>query len=126
MDEESDGESTEEDEVTGVERDEELESETTEISTRRYRRETHALRCSAPLKLRPYGAIQICFYYYYYFKVHQHKATGRKTRLDIQNYAWLQRQFTLLLWCCGKKPHFLFAEPWKGVGKGMLSPWYLL
>jgi len=35
MDEESDGESTEEDEVTGVERDEELESETTEISTRR-------------------------------------------------------------------------------------------
>jgi len=25
-----------------------------------------------------------------------------------------------ILWCCGKKPHFLFAEPWKGVGKGML------
>ena len=91
-----------------------------------WRRETHAVRCSAPLKLRPYGAIQICFYYYYYFKVHQHKATGRKTRLDIQNYAWLQRQFTLLPWCCGKKPHFLFAEPWKGVGKGMLSPWYFL
>ena len=22
-----------------------------------------------------------------------------------------------LPWCCGKKPHFLFAEPWKGVGK---------
>jgi len=20
---------------------------------------------------------------------------------------------TLLPWCCGKKPHFLFAEPWK-------------
>jgi len=23
---------------------------------------------------------------YYYFLAHQHKATGRKTRLDIQNY----------------------------------------
>jgi len=30
---------------------------------------------------------------------------------------------TMVLW---KKPHFLFAEPWKGVGKGMLSPGYLL
>ena len=39
---------------------------------------------------------------------------------------WLQRQFTLLPWYCGKKPHFLFAEPWKGVGKGMLSPGCLL
>ena len=38
-------------------------------------------------------------YYYYY---------ARHTKL------WLQRQFTLLPWCCGKKPHFLFAEPWKG------------
>jgi len=28
----------------------------------------------------------VCYYYYYYFKVHQHKAAGRKTRLDIQNY----------------------------------------
>ena len=27
----------------------------------------------------------------------------------------MQRQFTLLPWCCGKKPHFIFAEPWKGV-----------
>ena len=26
----------------------------------------------------------------------------------------------------GKKSHFLFAEPWKGVGKGMLSPRCLL
>jgi len=25
-------------------------------------------------------------YYYYFFKAHQHKAAGRKTRLDIQNY----------------------------------------
>ena len=32
---------------------------------------------------------------------------------------WLQRQFTLLPWCRGKIPHLLFAEPWKGVGKGM-------
>jgi len=44
------------------------------------------------------------------FKAHQHKAAGRKTRLDITKL-WLQRQFTLLPWCCGKKPHFLFAEP---------------
>ena len=30
-----------------------------------------------------------CYYYYYYvyfFQAHQHKATGRRTRLDIQNY----------------------------------------
>ena len=26
------------------------------------------------------------YYYYYYFFAHQHKAAGRKTRLDIQNY----------------------------------------
>jgi len=26
----------------------------------------------------------------------------------------LQQQFTLLPWCCGKKLHFLFAQPWKG------------
>ena len=44
-----------------------------------------------------------------------------------ENYArhtklWLQRQFTLLPWCCGQKPHFLFAEPWKGVGKKCCLP----
>jgi len=38
----------------------------------------------------------------------------------------LQRQFTLLLWCCGKKPHFLFAEPWKGIGKLLLLLLYVL
>ena len=27
------------------------------------------------------------YYYYYFFKGHQHKAAGRKTRLDIQNYS---------------------------------------
>ena len=27
-----------------------------------------------------------CYYYYYFFKANQHKAAGRKTRLDIQNY----------------------------------------
>ena len=26
------------------------------------------------------------YYYYYYYYAHQHKAAGRKTRLDIQNY----------------------------------------
>ena len=26
------------------------------------------------------------YLYYYFFKAHQHKAAGRKTRLDIQNY----------------------------------------
>jgi len=31
---------------------------------------------------------------------------------------WLQRQFTLLPWCGGKKPPFVFAELWKVVGKG--------
>ena len=43
----------------------------------------------------------------------------QKTRLYMYTKLWLQRQFTLLPWCCGKKPHFLFAEPWKGVGKGV-------
>jgi len=28
------------------------------------------------------------YYYYYFFKAHQHKAAGRKTRLDIQNYGY--------------------------------------
>ena len=49
-----------------------------------------------------------------YFKAHQHKAAGKKTT----KLKWLQQQFILLPWRCGKKPHFLFAEPWKGVGKG--------
>jgi len=26
------------------------------------------------------------YFYYYYYLAHQHKAAGRKTRLDIQNY----------------------------------------
>jgi len=43
------------------------------------------------------------------------------TKPQAEKLGWLQRKFTLLPWCCGKKPHFLFAEPWKGVGKGMLS-----
>jgi len=49
-------------------------------------------------------------YYYYYFII-----------IIILK---LQRQFTLLPWCCGNKPHFLFAEAWKGVGKGMLCCYY--
>ena len=43
------------------------------------------------------------------------KPLGRKTRLDIQNYSCNGN--LLLPWCCGKKPHFLFAEPWKGVNR---------
>jgi len=63
------------------------------------------------------------------FKPTSTKPQAEKNRLDIggrPTKLWLQRQFNLLPWCCGKKPHFLFAEPWKGVGKGMLSPEYLL
>ena len=56
-----------------------------------------------------------------FFKAHQHKAAGRKTRLDIQNYDCNGNLLCDHMWCCGKKPHFPFAEPWKGVGKGMLS-----
>ena len=39
------------------------------------------------LKLRPYGAIQISLLLLLllFFLAHQHKAAGRKTRLDIQN-----------------------------------------
>ena len=39
----------------------------------------------APLKLRPYDAIQIRLLLLIFIS-HQHKAAGRKTRLDIQNY----------------------------------------
>ena len=38
------------------------------------------------MKLRPYGAIQIRLLLLLFFKAHQHKAAGRKTRLDTQNY----------------------------------------
>jgi len=68
-------------------------------------------------------------YYYYYLKKnifsppaqsHRQENSARRTKL------WFQRQFTLLPWCSGQKPHFLFAEPWTGVGKGMLFPGCLL
>ena len=41
--------------------------------------------------LGPAGQLAECrakyyYYYYYYFLAQQHKAAGRKTRLDIQNY----------------------------------------
>ena len=55
------------------------------------------------------------YYFFLVFKAHQHKAAGRKTRLDIQNYGCNGN-----LLCdhgvVGKKPHFLFAEPLKSVG----------
>ena len=45
---------------------------------------------TAPLKLQPYSAVQICLLllllFFKNFKAHRHKAAGRKTRLDIQNY----------------------------------------
>jgi len=65
------------------------------------------------------------YYYYFIFKAQEHKAAGRKTRLDIQNYGC---NGNLLCYhgVVERRPHFLFAEPWKGVGKGMLSPGYLL
>jgi len=33
-----------------------------------------------------FGAANDVAIFYYFFKAHQHKAAGRKTRLDIQNY----------------------------------------
>jgi len=43
------------------------------------------LMTPVPLKLRPYaGAIQMCILLLFFKKLaHQHKAAGRKTRLDI-------------------------------------------
>jgi len=38
------------------------------------------------LDTRHTGSSYYYYYYYYYFEAHQHKAAGRKTRLDIQNY----------------------------------------
>ena len=46
--------------------------------------------------------------YYYYFWAHQHKAADRQTNWTSK--VWLQRQFTLWPWCCGKKLHFLSYE----------------
>jgi len=40
----------------------------------------------APLKttlMALYKSVYYYYYYYYYFLAHQHKAAGRKTRLDI-------------------------------------------
>ena len=42
-----------------------------------------AVRCQAD---QEGDCLQQGYYYYYFFKAHQHKAAGRKTRLDIQNY----------------------------------------
>jgi len=39
-------------------------------------------------------------YYYYFFKAHQHKAAGRKNRLDIQNYIIIILLLLLLLFAC--------------------------
>jgi len=58
------------------------------------------------------------------FWAHQYKAAGRKTRLDIQNYGCSGN----LLCYHGvvERNRISFAEPWKGVGKGMFSPGCLL
>ena len=48
----------------------------------------------------PSGRLPSCpYYYYYYFLAHQHKAAGRKTRLDIQNYYYYNnnRRFTAII-----------------------------
>jgi len=52
------------------------------------------------------------------FLAHQHKAAGRKTRLDIQNYDCNGNLLCdhSVVERLRKKLHFLFAEPWKGVG----------
>ena len=59
-------------------------------------------------------------YVFLFFNAHQHKAAGRKTRLDIQNYGC---NGNLLCYhgVVERNCIFLFVEPWKGVGKGMLS-----
>jgi len=72
-----------------------------------------------------YKSVNYHYYCYYFLKAHQHKATGRK------KLGWTYKimvataiySVTMVLW---KKPHIRFAEPWKGVGKRMLSPGCLL
>ena len=52
-------------------------------------------------------------------------AQSSRHRLDkIKMVATAIYSVTMLF--CGKKRHFLFGEPWRGAGKGMLSPWCLL
>ena len=67
----------------------------------------------APLKLRPYDAIQIRLLLLIFIS-HQHKAAGRKTRLDIQKNGCVATAIysVTMVW---KETAFLFAEPWKGV-----------
>jgi len=42
--------------------------------------------CLAPLKLRPNGAVQICYYYYYYYYYYYSSCLSHK--LMSQNYSW--------------------------------------
>jgi len=43
--------------------------------------------CVAGYRVAICFASVYCYYYYFFiFSAHQHKAAGRKTRLDIQNY----------------------------------------
>ena len=70
-----------------------------------------------------------CYYYYYYYYFTFCKPTSTKPqagKLGWHTKLWLQRQFTLSPWCCGKKPHFLFGQPWKGAEKGMMLSGCLL
>ena len=65
-------------------------------------------------RIRLIGSLTL--YYYYYCLSHQHKAAGRKTRIDIQNYGC---NGNLLCYhgVVERNRISSFAEPWKGVGQ---------
>ena len=54
-----------------------------------------------------------------------YKPTSTKPQAGKLGYTYkimVVMAITLLPWCCGKKLHFLFAEPRKGVGKECCLP----
>jgi len=53
----------------------------------------------------------LCFYCFYFFIFLSPPAQSRRQENQARHTKlWLQRQFTVLPWCCGKKPHFLLQS----------------
>jgi len=74
----------------------------------------------APLKLRPYGAIQICLLLLLLllFLAHQHKAC-RQLKIKQEMLQWVINRWQWTCW--GRRPHFPVEGQWTGAGTKILS-----
>jgi len=60
-------------------------------------------------------------------KVNMHKPTSTKPQARKLGETYKIKMVAkpiysmIIALCCKRKPHFLFGEPWKGIGKGMFS-----